>query len=70
MDALLDQARASSDEAERKSLYYKVSEYVRDDVPFIPLMTDNVCIAANSALTGVRASIGEQHYVFDYAWAE
>ena len=70
VDALLDQARASSDEAERKSLYYKVSEYVRDDVPFIPLMTDNVCIAANSALTGVRASIGEQHYVFDYAWAE
>ena len=43
---------------------------MRDDVPFIPLMTDNVCIAANSALTGVRASIGEQHYVFDYAWAE
>lgn len=70
VDALLDQARASSDDAERKQLYYKVSEYVRDEVPFIPLMTDNVCIAANSALTGVQASIGEQHYVFDYAWAQ
>lgn len=70
VDELLDQARASSDDAERKQLYYKVSEYVRDEVPFIPLMTDNVCIAANSALTGVQASIGEQHYVFDYAWAQ
>ena len=46
------------------------SEYVRDDVPFIPLMTDNVCIAANSALKGVQANIGECHYVFDYSWAE
>lgn len=70
VDALLDKARSSSDEKERKELYYKISEYVRDDVPFIPLMTDNVCIAANSALKGVQANIGECHYVFDYSWAE
>ena len=70
VDALLDKARSSSDDKERKELYYRISEYVRDDVPFIPLMTDNVCIAANSSLNGVQANIGECHYVFDYSWAE
>ena len=70
VDVLLDEARASTDAARRKELYWKVSEYVRDDVPFIPLITDHVCIAANSGLSGVQASAGELHYVFDYAWTK
>ena len=70
VDVLLDEARASTDPARRKELYWKVSEYVRDDVPFIPLITDHVCIAANSGLSGVQASAGELHYVFDYAWTK
>ncbi len=70
VDQLLDQARASSDSEERERLYWKVSEYVRDDVPFIPLFTDNVCIAANSKLTGVVPNVNEAHYVFDYAWKQ
>lgn len=70
VDKLLDQARASTDEAERMELYYKISEYVKDEAPFIPLFTDNVCIAANSKLTGVRPSVNENHYIYEYAWTE
>lgn len=69
VDALLNEARASSDSELRKELYWKVSEYVRDEVPFIPIMTDNVCIAANSNLTGIMPNVNEAHYVFDYAWS-
>lgn len=70
VDKLLDKARASSDQDERKALYYSVSEYVRDDVPFIPLFTDNVSIAANAKLKGVKATLNETDYIFDYSWSE
>lgn len=70
VDELLDKARASSDSEERKALYWQISEYVRDEVPFIPLFTDNVCIAANSKLTGVMPNVNEIHLVYDYAWTE
>lgn len=70
VDKMLDQARTSTNEEERMELYYKISEYVRDEAPFIPLFTDNVSIAANSKLTGVRPGVNENHYVYEYAWAE
>lgn len=70
VDELLDKARASSNQDERKQLYFQVSEYVRDDVPFIPLFTDNVCIAANAKLKGVKATLNETDYVYDYSWTE
>lgn len=70
VDKLLDQARSSTDEQERKELYYEISEYVRDEAPFIPLFSDNSCIAASSKLTGVRPSVNENHYVYEYAWTE
>jgi peptide/nickel transport system substrate-binding protein len=68
VDRMLDQARSSSDEEERADLYYRISEHVRDEAPFIPLMTDNCCIAADSKLSGVKANSKEAHIVFNYNW--
>lgn len=70
VDKMLDMARGSSDESERVELYYKISEYVKDEVPFIPLVTDNCCIAANSKLSGVQSNVKEAHFIFNYSWAE
>jgi len=50
VDALIDAARQSTDENERKNLYKKVFEILKEDVPYIPLYTNQSYFFFNKKL--------------------
>ena len=70
VDDMIMRARSSNDLAERVKLYREISDAVREDIPFIPLMTSSSSIAFNSKLRGVIPSAGSLFYVYDYSWAD
>lgn len=68
LDALLEQGRLSSDEAERKEVYRKVCEIVRDESLFVPMYTGERTYAAKKALHGVYADPMLRYYTYGYSW--
>jgi peptide/nickel transport system substrate-binding protein len=70
VDDMIMRARTSNDLDERVKLYREISDAVKEDIPFIPLMTSSSSIAFNSKLRGVTPSAGSLFYVYDYSWAE
>ncbi|MDR3354922.1 MAG: ABC transporter substrate-binding protein [Synergistaceae bacterium] len=70
VDDMIMRARSSNNLDERVKLYRETSDSVKEDIPFIPLMTSKSAIAFNSKLRGVEPSAGNLFYVYDYSWAE
>lgn len=68
LNEALETGRNSQDEEERKAAYLKVSEIVRDYAPMIPLYAQMNNVAANAALTGVRAHYGMVVDIYSYGW--
>lgn len=68
LDELLDKARLSSDEDERKELYLKVCEIVRDESLFVPMYTGERTYAAVKGLNGVYADPMVRYYSYGYSW--
>lgn len=56
VDAMLDEAAASTDEARRLALFQEAQRIVAVDVPYISLWNKTTFIVAQRSLTGVRVS--------------
>lgn len=67
LDALLDQARQSSDSEERIALYKQISEIVYNEVPDIPTFMVNMLYGNNSALECSYAPF-TRTYIYDFSW--
>jgi ABC-type transport system substrate-binding protein len=67
---MIMKARSSNNLDERVNFYRAISDAVKEDIPFIPLMTSSSSIAFNSKLKGVEPSAGSLFYVYDYSWAK
>ncbi len=68
LDKLLEEGRLSSDEEERKAIYTKVCEIVRDESLFVPMYTGERTYAAAKDLKGVIADPMTRYYTYDYSW--
>lgn len=68
LDELLDKARLSTDEEERKELYLKVCEIVRDESLFVPMYTGERTYAGVKGLNGVHADPMVRYYSYGYSW--
>ena len=68
LDELLDKARLSMDEEERKELYARVCEIVRDESLFVPLYTGERTYAGHKGLKGVHADPMVRYYTYGYSW--
>ena len=68
LDDLLDRARLSTDEEERKDLYAQVCEIVRDESLFVPMYTGERTYAAVKNLKGVHADPMVRYYTYGYSW--
>jgi peptide/nickel transport system substrate-binding protein len=55
VDALLEQARATSDVAERRALYGQMWQIVRDEEPFVVLWTMRNIAGMKASVTGYRS---------------
>jgi peptide/nickel transport system substrate-binding protein len=54
VDALIEGARKSSDNAERLETYTKIYEILKEDVPLIPIYTETIFMFFSSKLKNVR----------------
>jgi peptide/nickel transport system substrate-binding protein len=54
VDALIERARKSSDNAERLQLYTKIYEILKEDVPLIPIYTETIFMFFGSKLKNMR----------------
>ncbi|GHS96795.1 diguanylate phosphodiesterase [Synergistales bacterium] len=61
VDALIEQARKSSDTTERLNLYKKIYGILKEDAPLIPLYTDTIYLFHNAKLKNLKA-----HPVYRY----
>lgn len=68
LDELLEKGRTSSDEAERKEIYTRVCEIVRDESLFVPMYTGERTYAAVKGLKGVSADPMMRYYTYGYRW--
>jgi len=62
VDALIEQARVVFDKEDRRAIYRKVYETLREDVPLIPLFTNEILVFFNAKLKNVYP-----HPVYRYA---
>ena len=69
MDKLLEDARISQNEAERKELYTKVCEIIRDESIFVPMYTGERTYAGVKGLQGVKADPMVRYYTYRYSWS-
>lgn len=67
-DALLQQGRECSDEAQRAEIYAELEETVMTQAPYVPLYWRMDAIAFNSNLTGVEIPPCGFYFVYNYAW--
>lgn len=68
LDKLLEDARFSQDEEERKVLYAKIAEHVRDEVVCVPTYSGFRTMVAVKELKGVYADPMLRYYKYDYSW--
>lgn len=52
VDALLEEGARTFDPDARKAIYHRVQEIVRDDLPFLPLFTNNTIYGRKSGIEG------------------
>lgn len=68
VDALLDQAAASTDGAQRLALFHEVQRLVAADVPYLSLWNKTNFVVAQPSLSGVRVSaLGDLAFLKDVA---
>lgn len=68
VDALLDEATASADEARRLELFQEVQRLIAREVPYISLWNKTNVIVAQKSLTGVQAdALGNLFFLKDVA---
>lgn len=69
IDARLEAARLSNDEAERRQLYTEVQEIIDEDAIVVTLYRPNNAVAYNKNLQGVdKENDLYQNYVYDWHW--
>lgn len=54
LSTMLDEARVVADPAERTAAYLDIQKYLLDEVPMIPLMSENLYIGARSWVEGIK----------------
>lgn len=64
-DALVEEARVTSDSAKRQELYNQCYEMIKEDVPVIPLYTDKTSSAVNAEIQGWFA-----HPLYRVPWSQ
>ena len=67
LDALLDAAHVSSDEAEVKELYKQIAQIVYDEGPDMPTFHINFMYGYNADLNATVAPFA-RIYVYDFSW--
>jgi ABC-type transport system substrate-binding protein len=66
VDALLDEAASSTDEAHRLELFQEVQRLLAVELPYISLWNKTNFIVAQQSLTGVRVStLGDLTFLKD-----
>lgn len=70
LDQLLDDARVSQDQEERKSMYKRICEIINEDAIALPLYSPMVAVAGNKDITGMQANALTRYYVYDYSWEQ
>lgn len=68
LDALIEQARMSSDETERAELYMQICEIMDENNYYIPMYTGQRTYAAVKDLKGVKADPMMRYYTYQYSW--
>ena len=67
LDALLDEAHVSNDEAQISSLYEQIAQIVYDEVPDVPTFHINFMYGYNADLNATVAPF-TRIYVYDFSW--
>jgi peptide/nickel transport system substrate-binding protein len=57
MDALIDQARVTPDDDERRELYHEIQRLMHRDVPYIPVLNPDFVLAFGPDIQGARADL-------------
>lgn len=68
LDAILEKARVSADEAERAKLYRQVAEIVQEEAVCVPTYEGYRTMAASNDLQGVYADPFLMYYKYNYSW--
>jgi peptide/nickel transport system substrate-binding protein len=68
LNQYLEKARYSQDETERKQLYLKICEIIRDESLFVPCYSGKRTIAAVTDLKGIKADPMVRYYKYNYSW--
>lgn len=68
LNELLEKGRISIDPVERKQIYYKAHEIIRDEAVMIPICNTIIAIAADKNLKGVNPNRIVKYHVYDYSW--
>lgn len=68
VNRLLEFARTSDSEQERKELYFEICKILREDAPQIPILIPRGNIVANKNLQGVKANNEGLYFVYDFSW--
>ena len=61
LDALLTQARQTTDSAQRTPLYQQIADILAQDVPAIGLFENNINVAANKSVKGLKQTPNENY---------
>lgn len=68
LNKMLDDARLSTDQEERKQIYKEIAEYFIEDPIMVPLYSYMTSVAANKDLNGVMANPLNRFFIYDYSW--
>lgn len=68
LDEVLDRARTSQDEDERRALYTRAAQITKEHATLIPICTGRYNIVADKALKGVTEHAVDLHYMYEYSW--
>ena len=62
VDRLIEQARTTVDEAERRNIYYRVQEIVHEDVPVVPLAYVRDPVGLQQRVEGYQTTLGGDRF--------
>ena len=67
-DRLVEEARKSTDSAEREALYLELCELNDENAWYIPILTSTNTVTASAQVGGVAGNSGSFYYVSDYTF--
>ena len=71
VDALLDEAHSTKDEARKIEALGEALTIIQDECPALPILVQESTIGASKGLVCPEGSMNAQHYRFDlWYWAE